>query len=55
MPVVDVVNLDGKKVGQVELAETVFGAKVNPHLLHEACEVRPSRGHRVGLCLRLSS
>jgi len=34
--VVDVVNLDGKKVGQVELAETVFGAKVNPHLLHEA-------------------
>jgi len=36
MPVVDVVNLDGKKVGQVELAETVFGAKVNPHLLHEA-------------------
>ena len=36
MPVVDVVNLDGKKVGQVELAEAVFGAKVNPHLLHEA-------------------
>jgi large subunit ribosomal protein L4 len=36
MPVVDVVNLDGKKVGQVELADAVFGAKVNPHLLHEA-------------------
>jgi large subunit ribosomal protein L4 len=36
MPVVDVVNLDGKKVGQVELAEAIFGAKVNPHLLHEA-------------------
>jgi large subunit ribosomal protein L4 len=36
MPVVDVVNLDGKKVGQVELAEAVFGAKVNSHLLHEA-------------------
>jgi large subunit ribosomal protein L4 len=36
MPVVDVVNLDGRKVGQVELAEAVFGAKVNPHLLHEA-------------------
>src|ERR1700756_5297189 len=36
MPVVDVVNLDGKKVGQVELAEAVFGAKVNAHLLHEA-------------------
>ena len=36
MPVVDVVNLDGKKVGQVELADAVFGVKVNPHLLHEA-------------------
>jgi len=36
MPVVDVVNLDGKKVGQVELADTVFSAKVNQHLLHEA-------------------
>ena len=36
MPVVDVVNLDGKKVGQVELADAVFGAKVNPYLLHEA-------------------
>jgi large subunit ribosomal protein L4 len=35
MPVVDVKNLDGKKVGQVELADGVFAAKVNPHLLHE--------------------
>ncbi len=33
--VVDVVNLEGKKVGQVELADAVFVAKVNPHLLHE--------------------
>ena len=36
MPVVDVVNLDGKKVGQVELADAVFSAEVNQHLLHEA-------------------
>ena len=36
MPVVDVVNLEGKKVGQVELADTVFAAKVSSHLLHEA-------------------
>src|SRR5580700_5494745 len=36
MPVVDVVNLEGKKVGQVELADAVFGAKVNQNLLHEA-------------------
>jgi len=36
MPVVDVVNLEGKKVGQVDLADSVFAAKMNPHLLHEA-------------------
>ncbi len=36
MPVVDVKNLDGKKVGTVELADDVFSAQVNPHLLHEA-------------------
>ncbi len=36
MPVVDVQNLEGKKIGTVELADDVFGAKVNQHLLHEA-------------------
>ena len=36
MPVVDVKNLDGKKVGTVELADDVFSAKVNQNLLHEA-------------------
>lgn len=35
MAVVDVKNLQGKTVGQVELADEVFAAKVNPHLLHE--------------------
>src|SRR6266849_1372349 len=50
MPVVDVVNLDGKKVGQVELADAIFGAKVNQHLLHEA-----SRWHLGGLRSALSA
>jgi len=36
MPVVDVMDLAGKKVGTVELADEVFAAKVNPHLLHES-------------------
>jgi large subunit ribosomal protein L4 len=36
MPVVDVKNLEGKTVGQFELADDVFAAEVNPHLLHEA-------------------
>ena len=36
MAVVDVRNLQGKTVGQVELADAVFAAQVNQHLLHEA-------------------
>src|ERR1700738_3448720 len=36
MPVVDVVNLKGNKVGQLDLLDAVFGVKVNQHLLHEA-------------------
>jgi large subunit ribosomal protein L4 len=36
MPVVDVKNLDGKKVGTVELADEVFATQVNQNLLHEA-------------------
>jgi large subunit ribosomal protein L4 len=36
MPVADVKNLEGKKIGTIELADDVFGVKVNAHLLHEA-------------------
>jgi large subunit ribosomal protein L4 len=35
MAVVDIKNLDGKNVGQIDLPDEVFGAKVNPNLLHE--------------------
>jgi large subunit ribosomal protein L4 len=35
MAVVDIVNLEGKNVGQMDLSDAVFGAKVNPNLLHE--------------------
>jgi large subunit ribosomal protein L4 len=44
MAVVDVVSLAGKKVGTVELADDVFGAKINQNLLHEAV-----RHHLAGL------
>ena len=36
MPTVDVVNFENVVVGQVELADEVFGAEVNEHLLYEA-------------------
>ena len=36
MPKVDVVDLNNKKVGELELSDTVFGAPVNEDLLYEA-------------------
>jgi len=36
MPKVDVIDLTNKKVGEVELADAVFGADVNEALLYEA-------------------
>jgi len=35
MAVVDIKNLAGKNVGQMDLPDYVFGAKINPDLLHE--------------------
>jgi len=35
MAVVDIKNLEGKNVGQMDLPDAVFCAKVNPDLLHE--------------------
>jgi large subunit ribosomal protein L4 len=36
MPSVDIIDLDNKKVGTLELADTVFAAPVNEALLYEA-------------------
>jgi ribosomal protein L4 len=36
MPTVDVVDLNNQKVGELELADEVFGAEVNEDLLYEA-------------------
>ena len=36
MPIVDVVDLNNQKVGELELADQVFGADVNEALLYEA-------------------
>ena len=36
MPSVDVIDLNNKVVGSVDLADEVFGAPVNEHLLYEA-------------------
>src|SRR5579864_9388162 len=36
MPTVDVVDMNNQKVGELELADEVFGAEVNENLLYEA-------------------
>jgi large subunit ribosomal protein L4 len=36
MPKVDIVDLQNKKVGELELSDEVFGAPVNEHLLYES-------------------
>ncbi|HTQ56400.1 MAG TPA: 50S ribosomal protein L4 [Bryobacteraceae bacterium] len=36
MPTVDIVDLNNEKVGEIELADAVFGADVNEALLYEA-------------------
>jgi large subunit ribosomal protein L4 len=35
MAVVDIKNLQGKSVGQIDLPDSVFRARINPDLLHE--------------------
>ncbi len=44
---IDVVNMEGQKVGQMELADDVFGAKVKEHLLWEMVKAQQA-GKRAG-------
>jgi large subunit ribosomal protein L4 len=47
MPTVDVVDLNNQKVGEVELADDVFGAEVNEALLYDAVR-QYQAGQRAG-------
>jgi large subunit ribosomal protein L4 len=47
MPTVDVVDLNNQKVGQLDLADEVFGAEVNESLLYEAVR-QYQAGQRAG-------
>ena len=40
MAKIDVVNLEGKKVGALDLADAVFGAEVKEHLLYEVVKAQ---------------
>ncbi len=41
--IVDVVNMQNEKVGEISLPEAVFGAPIKAHLLHEAVVMQRSR------------
>src|SRR5579871_3090892 len=47
MPTVDIVDLNNQKVGELELADDVFGAEVNEALLYEAVR-QYQAGQRAG-------
>jgi large subunit ribosomal protein L4 len=47
MPKVDVFDLSNNKVGEIDLADAVFGAEVNEHLLYEAVRCQLA-GRRAG-------
>ncbi|MCT4605209.1 MAG: 50S ribosomal protein L4 [Marinisporobacter sp.] len=36
MPKVDLLNVSGQQVGEIELSENIFGAEINASVLHEA-------------------
>ncbi len=44
---IDIVNMEGKKVGQMELADAVFGTRVKEHLLWEVVKMQRA-GRRAG-------
>jgi len=46
MPTLDVVDLNNEKVGQIDLADEVFGAEVNQSLLYEAVRHFQAGKHR---------
>jgi len=43
MPTIDVVNINGEKVSQAELADSLFNVPVNRHVLHEVVTLQLSR------------
>ena len=46
MPQLAIRNADGEKIGEIELIEEIFGAPLNPDLVHQAVQVADSRRKR---------
>ena len=46
MPLVDVIDVNKNKVGEIALSDTVFAAQVNPHLLYEVVRAQLANRRR---------
>lgn len=51
----DVVNMDRKKVAEIELSDTVFGAEPNPHLVYEVAKMQSVNRRRGTVLVRNTS
>lgn len=52
MPVIKVVNRENQSVGEINLSDKVFGAKVNQHLLWEAVQSHMANKRRGTACTK---
>ncbi|HHK60258.1 MAG TPA: 50S ribosomal protein L4 [Desulfobacterales bacterium] len=55
MAVVDVVNIKKEKVGEVELADAVFGVEVKPGILHEIVRMQRAKRRAGTACTKTRS
>ncbi len=55
MPKFDVLDLDLKKVGEIELSDAVFNAEPNPHLLYEVAKMQQINRRRGTVAVKNSS
>ncbi len=55
MAVVDVVNVKKEKVGEVELADAVFGVEVKPAILHEIVRMQRAKRRAGTACTKTRS
>ena len=46
MPKANVFNMDGKKVGEIDLSEAIFGIEPNKNVMYDSVKNHLAEGHR---------
>jgi large subunit ribosomal protein L4 len=52
MPVVDIVDITNKRVGEAQLADEIFGVEIKPHLIHEVVKMQLANRRRGTACTK---